>query len=337
MNFLADFFAGAFLCNALPHLAAGLQGVPFPTPFSKPRGVGDSLPLVNFLWGAFNFFIGVLMLSHHPVVVGLHPRFVALVLGTLAIGIHLSRHFGRVRRDKTTSASAKRVGLLHPFPPSCLFLLLGVLPFLFSGCASVSVKKGTEASVPEKPMRIYIQGFETDGGTWNVDRQDEKLTEFKKNLQATLTSSETTEFTKHLVPVAAVETPVSLPPQNAWLITGKFTRVNQGSRLLRAAIGFGTGGTKLETEVSVYDLHDGYPAAQPFLTFATTGGSGAQPGAIGGGVIGAVPNAVGGSIKGLTQDTHRTAREITAMLSQYMYSRGWISQDQYTSPKYKKE
>lgn len=48
---LADFGAGLFLCNCLPHLAAGLQGQPFPSPFSKPRGVGNSSPLVNVLWG----------------------------------------------------------------------------------------------------------------------------------------------------------------------------------------------------------------------------------------------------------------------------------------------
>lgn len=45
MIHLAPFFAGAFLCNALPHLAAGLQGRPFPTPFATPHGVGDSPPL----------------------------------------------------------------------------------------------------------------------------------------------------------------------------------------------------------------------------------------------------------------------------------------------------
>jgi hypothetical protein len=42
MIYLALFFAGAFLCNAIPHLAAGTMGMPFPTPFARPRGIGNS-------------------------------------------------------------------------------------------------------------------------------------------------------------------------------------------------------------------------------------------------------------------------------------------------------
>lgn len=39
MIYVTLFFAGVFLCNAVPHLAAGLQGQPFPTPFARPRGM----------------------------------------------------------------------------------------------------------------------------------------------------------------------------------------------------------------------------------------------------------------------------------------------------------
>ena len=61
MHYVAAFFAGAFLCNCIPHLDCGLRGAPFPTPFAKPRGIGDSSPLINVLWG---FFIGVASRSH---------------------------------------------------------------------------------------------------------------------------------------------------------------------------------------------------------------------------------------------------------------------------------
>ena len=63
MNYAATFLAGAFLCNCIPHLGAGLQGIPFPTPFAKPRGIGNSSPLVNFLWGVFNLCVGLYLLS----------------------------------------------------------------------------------------------------------------------------------------------------------------------------------------------------------------------------------------------------------------------------------
>jgi hypothetical protein len=103
MNYVAIFFAGALLCNSIPHLTTGLQGAPFPTPFSKPPGKGDSSPVVNFLWGAFNFIASLCLLSHYPVVVGFNPTFYTVLAGALPIGIQCSLHFGKVRRDKSKS------------------------------------------------------------------------------------------------------------------------------------------------------------------------------------------------------------------------------------------
>jgi hypothetical protein len=59
MDYLASFFAGVFLCNCIPHLACGLRGEPFPTPFANPRGKGPSTPILNFLWGAFDLLAGL--------------------------------------------------------------------------------------------------------------------------------------------------------------------------------------------------------------------------------------------------------------------------------------
>ena len=47
MQAIIQFFAGAFLCNCIPHLAAGLQGRAFPTPFARLRGATRSSPLLN--------------------------------------------------------------------------------------------------------------------------------------------------------------------------------------------------------------------------------------------------------------------------------------------------
>ncbi len=97
MDYIAIFFAGALLCNSIPHLVAGLQGAPFQTPFAKPRGVGLSPPVVNFLWGMSNLVVGALLLSANPVEIGLTLSFATLVAGALAIGTYLALHFGRVR------------------------------------------------------------------------------------------------------------------------------------------------------------------------------------------------------------------------------------------------
>jgi hypothetical protein len=100
MSYVVMFFAGAFLCNSIPHLASGLRGEPFPTPFARPRGVGLSSPFVNFLWGSFNVVVGIILVSGRPVVAVLDPHFIALIAGALAIGTYLSLHFGKVRRQK---------------------------------------------------------------------------------------------------------------------------------------------------------------------------------------------------------------------------------------------
>jgi Domain of unknown function (DUF4410) len=209
-----------------------------------------------------------------------------------------------------------------------------------SGCASVSVKNldagGTSFPPAFKPAVIYVLPFDASGGEFNVDRQGAELADFKQNLQQMLSAALTAEIPEHLVPAQAVN---SLPPHsNAWVVCGRFVRVNQGSRLLRSAVGFGAGGTKMETQVFVYNLADNAPA--PFLTFETTGGSGASPGAIavgpGGVAVTAVSSAVSaasGAAGGVTDDTKRTSRVITATLSDYMYNHGWISKDQRLTPK----
>lgn len=103
MDYVARLLAGALLCNCIPHLACGLRGEVFPTPFAKPHGRGPSSPLVNVLWGAFNFALGAWLLANYPVTPGLDPGFGALMLGALAIGVYLSLHFGKVRRHSSAT------------------------------------------------------------------------------------------------------------------------------------------------------------------------------------------------------------------------------------------
>ncbi|TWB12422.1 hypothetical protein FBZ89_12435 [Nitrospirillum amazonense] len=102
MDYIALFFAGAFLCNGVPHLVAGLQGRPFPTPFAKPPAKGNSSPLVNFLWGFVNILIGLVLWSVRPVMAVVTPDFVVLVMGALIMGIWLTLHFAKVQAGKPT-------------------------------------------------------------------------------------------------------------------------------------------------------------------------------------------------------------------------------------------
>src|ERR1700733_1128788 len=149
--------------------------------------------------------------------------------------------------------------------------ILGIaLVATLSGCASVSVKNldagGTSFPPAMKPDVIYVVPFDTTG-EFNVSREGADLADFKQNLQQMLSTALVTEIPEHLVAAKAVNT---IPHQgNAWVVCGRFIRVNQGSRLLRSTVGFGAGGTKMETQVFVYNLADN--ARAPFLTFETTG------------------------------------------------------------------
>ena len=51
-HYLAYFFGGAFLANALPHLGNGISGHAFQSPFASPPGVGLSSSTVNVLWAS---------------------------------------------------------------------------------------------------------------------------------------------------------------------------------------------------------------------------------------------------------------------------------------------
>jgi hypothetical protein len=132
MHYVLTFFAGAFLCNCIPQLSSGLRGAPFPTPFAKPRGVGNSPPFLNFLWGSFNLFIGIYVLSIYPVVIGPNPtclgwlpepsRWVRICLCISA------RSFGTRRLNKAVSRRTTRrqvwVELRWAFTSSSILLNL---------------------------------------------------------------------------------------------------------------------------------------------------------------------------------------------------------------------
>jgi hypothetical protein len=95
-HYVAYFFAGAFLANAVPHFVNGISGSPFQSPFASPPGEGLSPSTVNVLWGFFNLVVGYVLLcrvgkfelrqTKHVLVFG---------LGVLLMAVMLARAFGR--------------------------------------------------------------------------------------------------------------------------------------------------------------------------------------------------------------------------------------------------
>jgi hypothetical protein len=212
--------------------------------------------------------------------------------------------------------------------------LVIISAFTLVSCASVSVEDGTEHATQRKPDIIYVMDFSMTHANVAVDRTGPELSDFKKNLQLMLKTAMVEDLTDKLTPAIAGRKSDWRSQRNAWIVCGEFTTVEQGSRLLRSAVGFGAGATKLETRVQVYSLAQN--TGMPFLTFSTTGGSGAEPGAILAFTTDPLSLAIGGvsgAAHGLSEDTKRTARMNTAKLSDYMYHRGWISADDWIKPK----
>lgn len=94
----AHFLAGVFLTNGVPHFVNGISGNNFQTPFASPPAVGESSPIVNVLWGATNFVVGLWLLSVGAFDVGLTADTIAFFSGGLAIALILAWHFERVRK-----------------------------------------------------------------------------------------------------------------------------------------------------------------------------------------------------------------------------------------------
>ena len=95
-HYLAYFFGGAFVANALPHLGNGVSGRPFQSPFAKPSGQGVSSSTVNVLWGFFNLAAGyVLVCRVGDFDLRNSAHVVALGAGFLIMSYGNARVFGR--------------------------------------------------------------------------------------------------------------------------------------------------------------------------------------------------------------------------------------------------
>jgi small-conductance mechanosensitive channel len=97
--YIAGFFAGIFLANAVPHFVQGVSGNKFPSPFAKPPGNGLSSPAVNVIWALFNVVIGYLLFGVGQVNSANIPSLVVFFLGVAAISIFSSINFQKKDRE----------------------------------------------------------------------------------------------------------------------------------------------------------------------------------------------------------------------------------------------
>lgn len=95
----AAFFAGAFLANAVPHFVHGISGNKFPTPFSKPRGVGLSSSTTNMLWALTNIVVGYILICAAKLDNNHQLLLVAFFAGITFAGVGLSIRFKNKHKE----------------------------------------------------------------------------------------------------------------------------------------------------------------------------------------------------------------------------------------------
>ena len=97
-QYLACFWAGAFFTNVIPHLVHGVSGNKFPTPFSKPRGIGLSSPTTNVIWALINLVIGYQLFTAAKMNGGRLPLLVFFA-GIAFMSIYVSKHFQKKYKE----------------------------------------------------------------------------------------------------------------------------------------------------------------------------------------------------------------------------------------------
>ncbi len=205
-------------------------------------------------------------------------------------------------------------------------LLLLLFALLGAGCASVSVLPVSSKPEARAPRVLYAEPFSFAGAEVNVDRDGKELDAFKAKLASGMARD--IALRAPGIGLQGREGPApDASARPAWLVRGRFLRVNQGSRALRAVVGLGAGGTKMEARIEVYDL--AAPGSKPFLTFLTSGGSGSFPGGIFNPTVLTIAFwSATGLPQGVTDDATRTCRMVIATLSQEMAKRGYLPESQ---------
>ena len=223
-------------------------------------------------------------------------------------------------------------------------LAVSAATLFLAACASVSVEKAVHPFGPENgpkkaPDEILVRPFEVPRSALRVDREGEELEKFRRDLGKYMAEQLARRLRRHVAPARVVAPGDALPQGNFWLVEGEIERVNQGSRLLRSTVGLGSGGTKMEVRAQVFDLSWSGPLE--FLQIETTGGSNISQG-IGGVVLfpfsgpmalTSLANALDGVRSGVSFDAQRTAREITAVLSEYLHKRRLLRGKEPLKPK----
>lgn len=98
MTYAAYIMSAFCFVNGIPHFVQGVCGHPFQSPFATPPGKGESSPLINVIWGSFNFLIGYLLLVYAGFFsIGHNTATYIFVSAAFVSSLALAVIFGKIR------------------------------------------------------------------------------------------------------------------------------------------------------------------------------------------------------------------------------------------------
>jgi hypothetical protein len=175
--------------------------------------------------------------------------------------------------------------------------------FLCAGCQSTSTGNASTAPAPAtanaavvaNPRPVVVHDFAFDVAQLRTDQglmpgregpakrvlgnlRPEESPAQKAARFATLLSQTIAEELSALKIPASREPQGAPLPANGLVVGGEFLEVDEGNRLRRAIVGFGSGASEVLVQVAVYDLAQS--REQPILVYGTGTGSKPTPGAV---------------------------------------------------------
>jgi hypothetical protein len=229
-------------------------------------------------------------------------------------------------------------------------LALLIVPAVFAGCASSKITSDTPLMAGDniaKPARVIVWDFAATPADIPASSPASRLYETRSTPQSAkdveLGRQLGTRIADQLVEdiramgLAAERDDASLPPQEGDLIIrGELVSIDEGSRVKRMLIGFGSGAVKLETLVEVYQIRG--QGLHPLGSSSVEAGGGKLPGmivpvGIGAAAGSAATSAVVSGAGNIAQEVgpesleaaaDRTASAISERLKVEFVNSGWI-------------
>ena len=226
-----------------------------------------------------------------------------------------------------------------------------------AGCSTRVQSTGTyvapmqDAAAPlPRPRNILVADFSTDwsgvqleqGIAARLSRQmggaDPSAAQYRTSRDVQQAISEAlVESLRKMGLSAERATAGAVPGGSDLVIRGQITRIDEGNRTRRLAVGFGAGKSDVQAAVQVYYLRPNAPP-QLLQTYDADANSGRRPGLAMGGVMAAgsgsaAPAVVGGLVglhgetkrSGVAGEGERLGNRLAYNLAQFFVQQGWIS------------